>query len=100
MSVKTLVVYSDFQLLPSFYVVDGDKRNWHNVIVTAGYTEDYDGSEEAYKQAEKEIIATIFPADLNGYQLEPTATTLSDALAAIYNGELKDFYTAVCGFAP
>ena len=101
MSVKTLVVFSDYQSLPVFYVLDGDKRNWHGVIVNAGYEPrtGHDGLEVDYTLAEQEICATLFPADMDGRQLEPTATQLAKAIQ-IATEDGPNFFTAVCGFAP
>ena len=105
---KTLVVFSDYQSLPVFYVLEGDKRKWHGVVINCGAEEGYKGSEEDYKNAEEDITMELFPLNLDGRQLEPIKT-LSEAIALAMGGELKldadgsltsQFFTAVCGFAP
>lgn len=98
MSVKTLVVFTDYQSLPVFYVLEGDKLSWHGVVVNAGH-EGHEGSAEDYALAEQEICATLFPADMDGRQLEPTSTQLAKAIQ-IATEHGPNFFTAVCGFAP
>lgn len=99
---KTLVVFTDYETLPKFFVIEGDKRNWHGVVVNAGH-EGHEGTDEDYDKACAEIVATF---DLNsdyypGKKFGPDGqfTKLSEAFAFALDNSEHECFTATCGWS-
>ena len=94
---KTLVVFTDYQSLPKFYIAEGNHSNWNGVTVNAGAEDPSLMSEEVYAIAEKEINTFIYGDD--GYLDRPVATSVE--LLDAFKGVAEHRYMmAICGFAP
>lgn len=96
---QTLVVFSDYNTLPVFYLLEGDKRHWHGVIINHERSVTCWLSDEEYAEAEEEITMELFPLQLNGTQLPPHSTELGVLTTQANKNGGGMFYTATCGYA-
>lgn len=86
---KTLVVFSDYETLPKFYLIDGAKQYWNGVTVGAGAEDPEMMTPYEYDQAESEIAAWL--------GTNPKVCNAQQQIEAFKGVAEHRYYLVICG---